>query len=199
MTAEWKASERPQVREVQRAQPLHERIAKLRADTAAEAAAAAKASTRPEVDLFDAAVHVAVGTAGKPAVERREALCNVEVGKTLTGAAHGRITGKEQVSARRLTRQEKFSTALTWGQEMTQEQRDDFVASDKFLNLPDSAAEIISEAFAQLEDRAYEDSIGIQNIDLDASTPTVDEIIGTDDEVDDVYDDFDADWEVEAQ
>jgi hypothetical protein len=70
--------------------------------------------------------------------------------------------------------------------------------SEKFYALPDAAAEIISEVFGRLEDRAYENSIGIENFDLNGESPEVDSIIGDEDE-DEFVDDFNEDTDYESQ
>jgi hypothetical protein len=154
---------------------------------------------RGEVDVFDAAVHVAAGTAGKPAAERRQALRDVQIGKSLTGAAHGRVTGKERVAARTSTRAEKLTRATTAFKDWTQDQRDAYIVSAKFEALSDKQQELLSEAFALLEDRAYEDSIGVANYDFDSPTPEVDDIVDEETEAeDDALQQFEADWEEEG-
>jgi hypothetical protein len=164
-------------------------IGAMREEAATNAGANAGTPVRGEVDVFDAAVHVSAGMAGKSKAERRQVLRNVQAGMTLTGAAHGRVTGKEQVAARRLTRQEKLAKTEAWAKSLSEDQRTEILTSEKFNVLPDRVQEIVAEVFGNLEDRAYEDSIGIENIDLDAQLPDVDAIVGDedDDETDESY------------
>jgi hypothetical protein len=151
-------------------EPLHVRIGRLR-----EQARVATPRVREEVGLEDAAIRVVAGLAGKSGAERREALGGVQVGNTVTAQGAAKTA---------LTRDQKLAKTVSWAKDWTQDQRDQYIVSDKFEALSDRQQEIISEAFDQVEDRAYEDALGIQNIDYDAPTPDVDEIVG-DDEDDD--------------
>jgi hypothetical protein len=140
---------------------LVRRIGKLREDARTETANAGT-PVRGDVDLFDAAVHVSAGMAGKPKAERRQALRNVQVGMTLTGAAHGRVTGKEQVTARRLTRQEKLAKTEAWAKTLTEEQRTEYMIGEQYGALSENAQDIIAEVFSQIEDNelVLEDTVG---------------------------------------
>jgi hypothetical protein len=131
-------------------------------DEARTETANARTPVRGEVDLFDAAVHVAAGMAGKPEAERFQALRNVQVGKTLTGAAHGRVTGKESVTARRATRQEKIDRVKAWATTLTEEQRTEYMIGEKYGALSENAQDVIAEAFSQIEDNelVLEDTVG---------------------------------------
>jgi hypothetical protein len=84
--------------------------------------------------------------------------------------------------AQKLTRQEKMDKALAWAKTLTEDEREKFIVSDKFDALTDRQQEGISEAFGLIEDRAYEDSIGVANVDLDAELPDVDAIVGDEDD-----------------
>ena len=88
---------------------------------AQQSTATAGTPVRGEMDLIDAAVHVSAGMADKPEVERRQALRNVQAGMTLTGANQNHVTGKEQITARRLTRAEKIAQDFEQRQLTTQQ------------------------------------------------------------------------------
>lgn len=62
--------------------------------------------------------------------------------------------------------------------------------SEKFDALTDGQQELISEAFSQIQDRAYEDSIGIDNGDLDAPLIDIDQL--PEDETEEPGDSFDV-------
>jgi hypothetical protein len=152
---------------------------------------------REQLGLEDATIRVAAGLTGKTDVERRAALREVRPGSTVTSKG---------VSKTRLSRQEKSARTLAWAKSLSEEQREQFILSERFEGLSDSQQEAISEAFAEITDREYSDSIGIESIDYDSPTPDIDSIVGADDadeadEVDD--DDFEAvfeeaAWEAEA-
>jgi hypothetical protein len=156
-------------------------------------------TTREQLDVVDGAARLASHLAGQgtKGVDRRQAVNGVQPGTTVTA----RGAAKTQSS-----RAEKLGKAIAAFKDWTQDQRDEYIASDKFEALSDRQQELISEAFTQLEDRAYETSIGIENIDFDAETPTVDSIIGEEDDTEDeVVDDSDfdamfeqAEWEAPA-
>jgi FixJ family two-component response regulator len=139
---------------------------------------------------------VASGLTGKSDVERRAVLRDVRTGSTVTSKG---------VAKTQLSRAEKLAKALALVKSWTQDQRDQYIVSEKFEALTDRQQELMSEAITEAEDREYEDSIGIENIDLDAETPTVDSIIGEEDDTEDeVVDDSDFDamfeqatWEAE--
>jgi hypothetical protein len=170
---------RVHVRHAQRAEPLHIRIGKLR-DAARVEAAAAPAPVREQVGLEDASIRVAAGLTGKTGAERRQALSGVQVGNTVTAR------GAEKT---RSTRAEKLTKAIAAFKDWTQDQRDEYIVSDKFEALSDRQQELLSEVFSQLEDRALEDKLGIENFDFDDEPPDVDSIVGDedDDETDESY------------
>jgi hypothetical protein len=158
---------------------LVRRIGKLRDEARAEAVTAGTPA-REQVGLEDAAIRVAVGSVGKSDVERRAALREVRPGMTVTaqGGAAKTVRSREQ----------QFDTALGWAKTLSPEQRERFIVGEKFDALTDWQQEILSKAFDQIEDRAYEDSIGVENIDFDIPTPDVDAIVGDEDESDDELD-----------
>src|SRR5439155_19651153 len=147
-------------------------IGVLREEARAEAATV---PVREQVDLVDAAIRVGqvASAAGTRGADRRSIFRELQAGKTVT---------KQGVGKTGLTREQKFAKTLAWAKALTEDQRAEFIVSEKFDALSDRQQELISEAFGQIEDRAYEDSIGIANVDLDAPTPDVDTIIGDEDD-----------------
>jgi hypothetical protein len=154
-------------------------IGVLREESKAEAANA-PAQTREQVGLEDASIRVAVGLAGKTGAERRETLREVRPGATVSSKG---------VAKTLLSRAEKLDRVKAWGSTLTEEQRTSYLMSDEFDKLTDRRQEIIATSFGDLEEQALEASLGIQNIDLDAEVPSVDDIIGEDeeDETDESY------------
>lgn len=173
---------------VEKPEPLHVRIGRLRDEARAETAKTGPPA-REQVDVMDGAIRVAAGLTGKSDVERRAAFREVRPGSTVTSKG---------IAKTQLSLAEKLAKAQAWAQGLTQEQRDEFVVSEKFEGLSDRQQEIIAEVFAQLEDRAYENSIGIENFDLNGESPDVDSIFGDEDE-DEFVDDFNEDTDYEPQ
>jgi hypothetical protein len=167
---------------VEKPEPLHVRIGRLRDEARAETAKTGPPA-REQVDVMDGAIRVAAGLTGKSDVERRAAFREVRPGSTVTSKG---------IAKNQFSRAEKLAKTRAWAQGLTQEQRDEFVVSEKFERLSDRQQEVIAEVFGQLEDRAYENSIGIENFDLNGESPDVDSIIGDEDE-DEVVDDSDFD------
>jgi hypothetical protein len=149
-------------------------------EQAREEQANASTPAREQVGLEDATIRVAAGLAGKTGAERRQALSGVQVGNTVTAR------GAEKT---RSTRAEKLTKAIAAFKDWTQDQRDEYIVSAKFEALSDRQQELLSEAFAQLEDRALEDKLGIESFDFDAESPDVDSIVGDEDvdETDESY------------
>jgi hypothetical protein len=149
----------------------------------------ANASTpvREEVGLEDATIRVAAGLAGTKGAERRQALSDVQVGKTVTA---------QGVAKTQLSRAEKIERVKAWAAPMSEDQREAFILSESFEKLSDRQQEIIAEVFSDISDKAYSDSIGIADVDFDAESPDVDSIIGDEDE-----DEFDSneDTDYESQ
>jgi hypothetical protein len=139
--------------------------------------ATAGTPAREQVDVVDGAIRLAAHLTGqgKTGAERRQALSGVQVGRTVTAQGSTPI---------RRTRAEKLANTLTWANGLTEEQREAFIVSERFDALTDRQQEGISEAFGLIEDRAYEDSIGIANVDLDAELPDVDAIVGDEEDGD---------------
>jgi hypothetical protein len=181
------AAESEQLRAARASGDLSKVVGVLKAEGIAELAAE-PASAREQVGLEDAALRVSAGLTGKSGSERRAVLRDVQVGKTVTTQGVAKTT---------LTREEKIARTKSWAKTLTEEQRTSYLMSDRFDSLTDRQQELIAEVFGDLEERAFEDSIGIQNIDLDAETPTVDEIVGDDEPDDEVVDD-NSDVEYEA-
>jgi hypothetical protein len=166
---------------------LHVRIARLR-DAARAEVAAEPASQRKQLGLEDSAIQVATRLAGTHGADRRQAMKDVQVGRT--------VTAKGDVAKTRLTREEKAAWTLRWAKTLTEDQREQLILSERFEGLSDSQQEAISEAFAEVTDREYSDSIGIQEIDYDAETPDVDSIIGSlDEDADEADDDSGSDFD----
>jgi hypothetical protein len=174
-------------------------ITAMREEAGAEAATAG-APAREQLGVEDAAIRTASQLAAsgqKPGAERRGVFRAMQPGTTATGAG---------VSKTLLSRQEKLDRVKAWAVPMSEEARTEYLMSDSFDKLSDRQQEIIATAFGELEERALEDSLGIANVDLDAETPTVDSIIGEeDDDEDEAVDGSDyeamfneAEWESEA-
>jgi hypothetical protein len=149
---------------------LHVRLGRLRDE--ARGAGTATAG-REQLDVVDAAVRVSAGLAGKSDVERRAALREVQPGST--------VTAKGNVEKTRLSRTEKEARTLAWAETLTPDQREKFIVSEEFDALTDRQAEGISAAFDRLAERELEDSLGVENIDLE-NVPDVDAIVGNEDE-----------------
>jgi hypothetical protein len=156
-----------------------------------EARTEANAGTSPreQVDIVDGSIRLAAHLTGqgKTGAERRQALSDVKVGSTVTSRGVAKTV---------LTRAEKLDKTLAWAKGLTKDQREAFIVSEKFDALTDRQQEGISEAFGLIEDRAYEDSIGVANVDLDVDLPDVDAIVGDEDDGDAELDGlFDTDYE----
>jgi hypothetical protein len=161
-------------------------ITAMREEASAEAATAGTPPAREQVGLEDATIRVAAGLTGAKGAERRQAISSVQVGKTVTG---------QGVVKTGLTREQKLARALDWAKTLTPDQRDAFMVSDKFEALSDRQQELLSEAIGQIEDRAYEDSIGIADYDFDQEPVDVDALTADEDGEDEVVDDSDSDFE----
>lgn len=101
-------------------------------------------------------------------------LSGVQVGTTVTAQGAAKTL---------LSRAEKLDKTLAWAKGLTEDQREAFIVSEKFDALTNRQQKLISEALGQIEDREYEDSIGVANYDLNGELPDVDAIVG--DEEDD--------------
>jgi hypothetical protein len=86
------------------------------------------------------------------------------------------------VAKTQLSRAEKMAKTIAWAESKTEEWREQFIVSDAFEALTDRQQERISEAFSEIADNAYSDSIGIADYDFDAETPDVDAIVGDEDD-----------------
>jgi hypothetical protein len=173
---------------VEKPEPLHVRIGRLRDEARAETAKTGPPA-REQVDVMDGAIRVAAGLTGKSDVERRAAFREVRPGSTVTSKG---------IAKTQLSREEKSAKSLAWAKSLTEDQREQFILSERFEGLSDSQQEAISEAFAEVADREYSDSIGIESIDYDAQTPEIDSLVGSadeDDHADEVVDDSDSDFE----
>jgi hypothetical protein len=150
---------------------LHVRIGRLR-DEARGAGTATPG--REQVDIVDGAIRVAaqLSATGTKDDERRQALSGVQVGATVTSRG---------VEKTRLSRAEKMDKTLAWAETLTPDQREKFIVSEEFDALTDRQAEGISAAFDRLAERELEDSLGVENIDLE-NVPDVDAIVGNEDE-----------------
>jgi hypothetical protein len=148
----------------------------------------ANASTpaREQVGLEDSAIRVAAGLTGKSDVERRATLREVVPGSTVTAKG----VGKTQLS-----RAEKMAKTIAWAESKTEEWREQFIVSDAFEALTDRQQERISEAFSEIADKAYSDSIGIADYDFDQPSIDVDALTADETAEDEVVDDSDSDFE----
>ncbi len=159
--------------------PLHERIGKLR--DAARTDANAGTPGREQVDVVDGAIRVAAGLTGKSDVERRAALREVRPGATVTAKGVAKTV---------LSRAEKIDRVKAWASSLTEEQRTEYMIGEKYGALSENAQDVIAEAFGQIEDREYEDSIGVANVDLDAELVDIDQL--PEDETESVGDSFEV-------
>jgi hypothetical protein len=192
------ATESEQLKKARASGSLTDVIGVLRKEAKAEAAAES-APAREQLGVEDAAIRTAsqLAMAGqKPGAERRSIFNDMKPGKTVTTQGVAKTT---------LSRQEKLDRVKAWGSKLTEEQRTSYLMSDEFDKLSDRQQELIGEGFSDLEEQALEASLGIENIDLDAPTPEVDDLIGEEgDSEDEVVDDSDfealfneASWETE--
>jgi hypothetical protein len=132
-------------------------------------------SGREQLDIVDGAIRVAanLSATGTKGAERRQAISAVQPGSTVTSRG---------VEKTRLSRKEKLDKTVAWARTLTEDEREKFIVSEKFNSLTDRQAEGISEAFDQLAERELENSLGVENIDLNAELPDVDEIVGVEDD-----------------
>jgi hypothetical protein len=165
-------------------------IGALREDARTEAANASPPA-REQVDIVDGSLRLATHLAGRGTrgAERRQAMNSVQPGTTVTARGAAKTL---------LTREQKLARVRAWAAPMSEEARTEYLMSDSFDKLSDRQQEIISEVFGDLEERALEDSLGIANVDLDTETPTVDSIIGEEDDTEDGVADDDYDQLFEA-
>jgi hypothetical protein len=163
-----------------RPEQLHERIGRLR-DAARVESTDAPVSGRPQMNEIDGTIALAahLSSQGIKGVERRQAMKDVRPGMTVTGR------GAEKT---RSTRAEKIARAQAWGATLTEEQRDEYVQGEKFDALSDRQQELISEAFSEIADKAYSDSIGIADYDFDQPSVDIDQL--PEDETESVGDSF---------
>jgi hypothetical protein len=173
-------------------------IGAMREEAARTETGNAGTPAREQVDIVDGSLRLAAHLAGQGTklIDREQTMKGVQLGTTVTA----RGAAKTQSS-----RAEKLTKAIALVKGWTEEQRDQFMVSDKFEAMSDRQQELLSEAIAEVQDREYSDSIGIENIDLDAETPSVDSIMGEEDDAEDEVADDDyealfqtAEWEAEA-
>jgi hypothetical protein len=140
-------------------------------------------SGREEVDIVDGAIRLAAHLTeqGKTGAERRQALGEVKIGSTVTPTGTTKTT---------LSRAEKLAKTLAWAKSLSEDQRNEFMVSEKFEALTDRQQDAVAEAFGQIEERAYEDSIGIDNSVLDAPLIDIDSL--PEDETEGVGDSFEV-------
>jgi hypothetical protein len=134
-----------------------------------QAARSPSTSAREQVDIVDGSIRLAahLTAQGKTGAERRQALGEVKIGSTVTPTGTTKTT---------LSRAEKLAKTLAWAKSLTEDQRNEFMVSDKFEALTDRQQDAVAEAFGQIEERAYEDSIGIDNSGLDAPLIDIDQL-----------------------
>ena len=132
---------------------LHIRIGRLR-DAARAEASSTPAAAREQLGLEDATIRVAAGLAGKNGAERRQVMRDVQVGRT--------VTPNGRVAKTTLTREEKAARTLSWAKTLTEDQREQFLLSDRFEGLSDSQQEAISEAFAEASDLSTAQASGLR-------------------------------------
>src|SRR5439155_7193821 len=97
-------------------------IGAMREEARAEAATT---PAREQVDLIDAAIRVGkvASAAGTKGAERRSIFRELQPGKTVTS---------QGVAKTGLTREQKFAKTLAWAKGLTEDQRAEFIVSEKF-------------------------------------------------------------------
>jgi hypothetical protein len=152
---------------------------------------------REQVDIVDGSLRLAAHLAGQgtKGSERRQAMNSVQPGTTVTARGAAKTL---------LSRREKLDRVKTWASPLSEEQRTEYMIGEKYGALSEQAQEIIAEAFGEIEDKAYSDSIGIADYDFDQPSVDVDALTADEDEGDEVADDDyeamfnQAEWEAEA-
>jgi hypothetical protein len=132
-------------------------------------------SGREQLDIVDGSIRLAahLTAQGKTGAQRRQALRDVKVGSTVTSKGVAKTVP---------TRAEMIGRVKAWASTLTEEQRTAYIIGEKYGALNENAQDVIAEAFGLIEDREYEDSIGVANVDLDAALPDVDAIVGDDED-----------------
>jgi hypothetical protein len=141
------------------------------------------ASDREQVDIVDGSIRLAAHLTGqgKTGAERRQALGDVQIGKTVT---------PKGVAKTLLSRAEKIDRVKAWASTMTEEQRTEYMIGEKYGALGENAQDVIAEAFGQLDEQeANATDLG----GYDFSTELVDvEALTADETEDEVVDDGDV-------
>jgi hypothetical protein len=152
-------------------------IGALREDARTEAANASPPA-REQVDIVDGSLRLANHLAGQgtKGAERRQAMNSVQPGTTVTARGAAKTL---------LTREQKLDRVKTWATTLTEEQRTEYLIGEQYGALSENAQDVIAEAFGEIEDKAYSDSIGIADYDFDQETVDVDAL--EDDETDESY------------
>jgi len=162
---------------------LVKRIGRLRAEAGAENTDA-PASGRPQMNEVDATIVLAahLSSQGIKGMERGQAIGSVKIGTTVSAAGVAKTT---------LSRAEKMSRALAWAEGLTEDQRQEFMSSDRFEALTDRQQEVISQAIVEADSKAYDDSIGIASDDFNwEASVDIDQL--PKDETESVGDSFDV-------
>jgi hypothetical protein len=122
---------------------------------------------REQVDIVDSAIRISAGLSarGTKGAERRQAMNDVQVGKTVS---------PEGVSRTVLTREQRLQKTVTWLKGLTPEQRDHFTASENFESLSDRQQELISDAFTEVDNSEF--STDIADIDFEAEPVDIDSL-----------------------
>jgi hypothetical protein len=122
---------------------------------------------REQVDIVDSAIRISAGLSarGTKGAERRQAMNDVQVGKTVS---------PEGVSRTVLTREQRLQKTVTWLKGLTPEQRDHFMASENFESLSDRQQELISDAFTEVDNSEF--STDIADIDFEAEPVDIDSL-----------------------
>jgi hypothetical protein len=101
-----------------------------------------RSDAREQFDIVDAALLVRANMAGRPDVEQRAALREVQPGVTITA---------EGARTTRLSRDEKLAKMKEWAEGLTPEARAEYLAGDKFAAKSERAQQVISEAFESID------------------------------------------------
>jgi hypothetical protein len=122
---------------------------------------------REQLDIVDASIRVAAGLSaqGTKGAERRQAISAVQPGSTVTSKGVAKTV---------LTREQRLQKTVTWLNGLTPEQRDHFMASERFESLSDRQQELISDAFTEVDNSEF--STDLADIDLEAEPVDIDSL-----------------------
>jgi hypothetical protein len=85
------------------------------------------------------------------------------------------------VAKTQLTREQKLAKTLTWAKGLSEEQREEFVVSERFDSLTGRQQELISEAFGQVDEQEA-NATDLGAYDFNSESPDVDTIVSDEDD-----------------